>query len=116
MNDSFINAINCQKASRLWIDALGENMINMYTPGYRENKMTFKTFMDTAVLEGLDKNQGQGKSFPAHQMRMFSWKERDIFLSEEMTGKDFTQGWENLNLKKTELTKIPKVTLFRVTY
>lgn len=87
MNDSFINAINCQKASRLWIDALGENMINMYTPGYRENKMTFKTFMDTAVLEGLDKNQGQGKSFPGTSDENVFLEGKGYFLVRRDDGK-----------------------------
>ena len=44
MNDSFINALNTQKATVAWMDAVTENMINMYTPGYRENETTFKTF------------------------------------------------------------------------
>ncbi|UKI42446.1 MAG: hypothetical protein L6V95_05890 [Candidatus Melainabacteria bacterium] len=44
MNDSFINAMNCQKSTRDWMNSIAENMINAYTPGFRENKVTFKTF------------------------------------------------------------------------
>ena len=64
MNDSFINAINTQKATVGWMDSVTENMVNVYTPGYRENKTTFKTFLDSTIVDGYAKNLGQGKSTP----------------------------------------------------
>lgn len=64
MNDSFINAINTQKATVSWMDSVTENMINIYTPGYRENQTTFKTFLDSTIVDGTAKNMGQGKSTP----------------------------------------------------
>ena len=64
MNDSFINAINTQKATVGWMDAVTENMINIYTPGYRENQTTFKTFLDSTIVDGHAKKLSQGKSTP----------------------------------------------------
>ena len=64
MKDSYVSALNCQLATADWIDGIAENMINMYTPGYRENQMTFKTHLDHAVLDGYLKSTGQGKSIP----------------------------------------------------
>ncbi len=64
MNDSFITAINTQKSTTNWIDSLTENLANMYTPGYRESQVTFKTFLDGSDAGGYLKNVGQGKSTP----------------------------------------------------
>ena len=64
MKDAYVNAINIQAATRHWMDAVSENMVNMYTPGYRENQVTFKTFLDAVQLDGYLKNTGQGKAIP----------------------------------------------------
>ena len=64
MNDSYINALNIQSSAKGWMDATVENMVNLYTPGYRENKVTFKTFLDSAYTDGYIKNLGQGKAIP----------------------------------------------------
>lgn len=64
MKDAYVNAINIQAATRNWMDAVSENMVNMYTPGYRENQVTFKTFLDAVQLDGYLKNTGQGKAIP----------------------------------------------------
>ena len=64
MRDAYVNAINIQAATRNWMDAVTENMVNMYTPGYRENQVTFKTFLDAVQLDGYLKNTGQGKAIP----------------------------------------------------
>ena len=64
MNDLYTTAINTQKATNRWMDILAENMTNVYTPGYRENKVTFKTFLGGAVIDNNIKNQDQGKSTP----------------------------------------------------
>lgn len=64
MNDLYTTAINTQKATNQWMDVLAENMANVYTPGYRENKVTFKTFLGGAVIDNNVKNQDQGKSTP----------------------------------------------------
>ncbi len=64
MNDLYTTAINTQKATNRWLDVLAENMTNVYTPGYRENKVTFKTFLGGAVIDNNVRNQDQGKSTP----------------------------------------------------
>ena len=52
MKDAYVNAINIQSATRHWMDEVTENMVNMYTTGYRENQVTFKTFLDAMQLDG----------------------------------------------------------------
>ena len=64
MNDAFINALNAQKSTNTWIDALTQNMSNMYTPGYRESAINFKTFLTGTIADTYMKNTGQGKSVP----------------------------------------------------
>ena len=64
MNDSFVNALNTQKSTSVWIDAVSENLMNIYTPGYRETQASFQTFLDSAIIDGFNKKTGQGKSIP----------------------------------------------------
>ena len=64
MNDSFVNALNTQKSTASWMDAISENLTNIYTPGYRETQASFKTFLNSAIIDGFNKNTGQGKSTP----------------------------------------------------
>lgn len=64
MNDAYVNGLNTQKATKQWMDAVAENMVNMYTPGYRESKITFKTFLDSTYSDCYMKKTLQGKSTP----------------------------------------------------
>ncbi len=64
MNDAFISSLNAQKSTNAWIDALTQNMANMYTPGYRESAITFKNFLSGTIADSYMKNTGQGKSIP----------------------------------------------------
>ena len=64
MRDTYINAMNVQKTTVHWMNAISENLVNLYTPGYRENQVTFKTYLDAAVPDRILKNQGQGKAIP----------------------------------------------------
>ncbi len=64
MHDAFINAINTQKITSEWITSIAENLTNAYTPGYREKKFTFKTFLDGSIADTSLRNVGQGKSMP----------------------------------------------------
>ncbi len=64
MNDSFVTALNTQKATTEWMNVLAYNMANIYTPGFKESKVTFKTFLGGAVMDNCEKNFGQGKSTP----------------------------------------------------
>lgn len=64
MNDIYTTAINTQKATIQWMDVLADNLTNVYSPGFRENKVNFKTFLGGAVIDQNVKNFGQGKSTP----------------------------------------------------
>ena len=64
MRDAFINALNTQKITSEWVTSLSENLVNVYTPGYREKKFTFKTFLNGSIAEDRLRNLGQGKSSP----------------------------------------------------
>lgn len=64
MNDAYVNALNTQKATQSWMDAVSENMVNIYTPGYRESKVTFKTFLDSTYSDTYMRSTGQGKATP----------------------------------------------------
>jgi len=64
MNDIYTTAVNTQKATIQWMDVLADNLTNVYSPGFRENKVTFKTFLGGAVIDQNIKNFGQGKSTP----------------------------------------------------
>ena len=64
MRDSYINAMNTQRTTVQWMNAISENLVNLYTPGYRENQVTFKTYLDSAVPDMVLKNSGQGKAIP----------------------------------------------------
>ena len=64
MNDAYVNALNTQKATQGWMDAVSENMVNIYTPGYRESKVTFKTFLDSTYSDTYMRSTGQGKATP----------------------------------------------------
>jgi len=64
MRDTYINALNTQRSTALWMQALSENLVNLYTPGYRENQVTFKTYLDSAVPDKVLKKIGQGKAIP----------------------------------------------------
>ncbi|MBQ7450613.1 flagellar hook basal-body protein [bacterium] len=64
MNDSFVNALNTKKVTKAWLDAIGENLTNVYTVGYRESQPTFKTFLDSSISENVHRKFDQGKSMP----------------------------------------------------
>ncbi len=64
MNDAYVNALNTQKATQSWMDAVSENMVNIYTPGYRESKVTFKTFLDSTYSDTYMRSTRQGKATP----------------------------------------------------
>lgn len=87
MNDSFINAVNCQKSTRDWMNAIAENMINAYTPGFRENKVTFKTFLNSAIIDTIDKKNGQGKSLPGTSNENVYLEGQGYFLLRRDDGK-----------------------------
>lgn len=64
MYDSFVTALNTQKATVNWMDVLSENLSNIYTPGFQENNVNFQTFLGGAVMDNPTKKLSQGKSMP----------------------------------------------------
>lgn len=62
------------------MDYLAENMTNVYTPGYRENKINFKTFLGGAVIDNNVKNQDQGKSIPGTSNENLFFEGKGFFM------------------------------------
>lgn len=55
MNDAFITAINTQYATVNWIDVITDNMTNIYTPGFKEKQVNFKTFLGGTISDDYAK-------------------------------------------------------------
>lgn len=87
MYDSYTTALNCQRATTHWMSALAENMTNMYTPGFRENKVTFETFLGGAIVDNPMKNQGQGKSAPGTSNENVFYEGNGFFVTRDERGK-----------------------------
>ena len=87
MNDSFITALNTQKATTNWIDVIADNMTNIYTPGFREKQVTFKTFLNGAVSNDYDKRIDQGKSTPGTSESNLYLEGKGFFLMKTPEGK-----------------------------
>lgn len=87
MNDSFITALNTQKATVNWMDVLAENMSNIYTPGFKENKVNFATFMGGAILDNPTKNLFQGKSTPGTSNSNLFLEGKGYFVVKNADGK-----------------------------
>ena len=87
MNDSFITALNTQKATQNWMDVIAYNMTNVYTPGFREKQVNFKTFLGGAVADDYDKKLGQGKSTPGTSNDNLFLEGKGFFLTKTPEGK-----------------------------
>ena len=87
MYDSYTTAINTQRATTHWMDSLTDNMTNMYTPGFRENKVKFDTFSGGAIVDNPLKNQGQGKSTPGTSNENVFYEGNGFFITRNDEGK-----------------------------
>ena len=87
MYDSFTTAINTQRATTHWKETLTDNMMNQYTPGFRESKITFSTFLGGAVVDNPVKNQGQGKSTPGTSNENVFFEGSGFFVTRNSEGK-----------------------------
>ena len=87
MYDSFTTAINTQRATTHWEETLTDNMMNQYTPGFRESKITFSTFLGGAVVDNPVKNQGQGKSTPGTSNENVFFEGSGFFVTRNSEGK-----------------------------
>ena len=87
MNDSFTTALNTQKATTNWMDVIAHNMTNIYTPGFKEQQVTFKTFLGGAVADDYDKKMSQGKSTPGTSNDNVFLEGKGFFLTKTKEGK-----------------------------
>lgn len=88
MNDSFTIALNTQKSTKNWMDVIADNMTNIYTPGFREKQVTFKTFLGGAIADDYDKKIGQGKSTPGTSNSNLFLEGNGFFLTKTKDGKN----------------------------
>ena len=87
MNDSFITALNTQKSTTNWMDVIASNMTNVYTPGFREQQVNFKTFLGGAISDDYDKKMSQGKSTPGTSNENLFLEGKGFFLVKNAEGK-----------------------------
>lgn len=87
MYDSFTTALNAQRATNHWMETLSDNMTNMYTPGFRESKVNFSTFLGGAITDNPLKNQGQGKSTPGNSNENLFYEGSGYFVMRNSEGK-----------------------------
>lgn len=87
MNDAFITAINTQYATVNWIDVIADNMTNVYTPGFKEKQVNFKTFLGGAINDDYDKKMSQGKSTPGTSNDNVFLEGKGFFLTKTPEGK-----------------------------
>lgn len=87
MNDAFITAINTQYATVNWIDVITDNMTNIYTPGFKEKQVNFKTFLGGTISDDYAKNMGQGKSTPGTSKDNVFLEGKGFFLTKTPDGK-----------------------------
>ena len=87
MNDSFVTALNTQKSTTNWIDVIAHNMTNVYTPGFREQQVNFKTFLGGAISDDYNKKMDQGKSTPGTSKENLFLEGKGFFLVKDETGK-----------------------------
>ena len=80
MNDIYTTAINTQKATIQWMDVLADNLTNVYSPGFKENSVNFKTFLGGAVLDQHVKDFGQGKSTPGTSNENLFFEGKGFFV------------------------------------
>lgn len=111
MNDSFITALNTQKATANWMDVLAENLGNIYTPGFKENQVNFQTFLGGAVMDNPNKKLAQGKSTPGTSNSNLFIEGNGYFLVKDSQGKniytrmgDFTFDKEGVYKNKDGMT------------
>ena len=87
MNDAFITAINTQYATVNWMDVIADNMTNVYTPGFKEKQLNFKTFLGGAINDDYDKKMSQGKSTPGTSNDNVFLEGKGFFLTKTPEGK-----------------------------
>ena len=62
------------------MDVLDDHLTNVYSPGSRENKVNFKTFLGGAMIDQNVKNHGQGKSTPGTSNENLFFEGKGFFV------------------------------------
>lgn len=88
MNDSFITALNTQKATINWMDVLSDNLSNVYTPGFKESQVNFQTFLGGAIMDNPNKKLSQGKSTPGTSNSNLFLEGQGYFVVKNSEGKN----------------------------
>ena len=88
MNDSFITALNVQKATNNWIDVITDNLSNCYTPGFKESQVGFSTFLGGAILDNPAKKFSQGKSTPGTNSANLFLEGKGFFVIKDEKGRN----------------------------
>lgn len=87
MNDAFITALNTQYATVNWMDVIADNMTNVYTPGFKEKQVNFKTFLGGAINDDYSKKMSQGKSTPGTSNDNVFLEGKGFFLTKTADGR-----------------------------
>ncbi len=87
MNDAFITALNTQYATVNWMDVIADNMTNVYTPGFKEKQVNFKTFLGGAINDDYAKKMSQGKSTPGTSNDNVFLEGKGFFLTKTPDGR-----------------------------
>ena len=114
MIDAFITAINTQYATVNWMDVIADNMTNVYTPGFKEKQVNFKTFLGGAINDDYDKKMSQGKSTPGTSNDNVFLEGKGFFLTKTPEGKSAYTDKVNLLLMVRVFIAPRMVTLFKV--
>lgn len=87
MYDSFITALNTQKTTMDWMEAITKNLSNIYTPGYKEVQSNFKTFLDGSMIDDLRTKTDQGKAVPGTSPSNIYLEGEGFFVMKDENGK-----------------------------
>ena len=81
-----------------WMDVIADNMTNVYTPGFKEKQVNFKTFLGGAINDDYNKKMSQGSLLLVHLMIMFSLKVKVFSLQKLLKEKVYILVLVNLHL------------------
>ena len=116
MNDSFTTALNTQRATNQWINVLADNMTNIYTPGFQESKVNFKTFLGGAIVDNPVRNLGQGKSTPGTSNENLFFEGSGYFIVRNAEGKLLIHVTVSLHLTLKVFIELQMVILFKAIF
>ncbi|MBX2861096.1 MAG: flagellar hook-basal body complex protein [Vampirovibrio sp.] len=86
MQDPFITALNTQKAAMGWFESLSQNLSNIYTPGYREHRMTFSDYVNGIRTSEIPRKTEQGKAMPGRAPTNMFIEGNGYFTVRDKTG------------------------------